>query len=232
MKNKKKLFLIIGIAVILLAAVLITFLLLNKDESKPKKKDEPKCENIAGGSYNLIFNTNGGKKIESMKVCIACAPNTYEDLPKAEKEGEVFNGWYYDKNLKNEVSATNSIDIETIAKKDENGCIKGYEDITLYAKWSKEEVKYLEVTFDSNGGSKVNNVKFKCNSDNAATINNLPNPKRDGYTFIAWEDKHENSILNGAEIICNTTLNLKAKWEKNETVNLEPNNNPDPINEP
>lgn len=226
MKNKKKLFIIGGILLTLLVIGLVLFLVFKDDDDLKKKNAKKsnyiKCNELTGGSYNILFETNGGSKIENMKVCIACAPDTYEDLPVAKKDGEVFAGWYFDKDFKKEVTATNSIDIDSVTKKDKNGCIVGYEDITLYAKWSKEEVKTLKVTFDSNGGSKVNSLSFKCVKDNSAEIKNLPKSKKDGYTFISWIDKNEVSILDGAKIECNGELKLKAKWEKNETPNPEP----------
>lgn len=77
--------------------------------------------------------------MEDMNVCIACPPNSYEELKDAKKDGYVFLGWYYDSKFKNAVTATSSLDIEPQAKKDKKGCTIGYEDITLYAKWEKEK---------------------------------------------------------------------------------------------
>lgn len=216
MKNKKLLLAILG-GIVGVAAVtgLVIFLLTNKDD-EPKKSDKVKCENITGGSYNLVFNTNGGEKIENMSVCIACPPNSYEELPVAKKDGSVFGGWYYDEKLTDAVTSNSSMDINPVGKKDKNDCVVGYEDITLYAKWDKEAVKTLKVSFDANGGSKVSSMEFKCGSDNTATLNKLPKATKAGYSFVAWYDKHDKAILDGAKIICGSDLKLTAKYDKNE----------------
>ena len=94
------------------------------------------CNILAGGGFHILFDTNGGEKIESMSVCIACAPDTYKDIPTPKREGYIFQGWYYDTRFIRKVESKNSIDIKIIPKKKE-GCTVGYQDITLHAKWSK-----------------------------------------------------------------------------------------------
>lgn len=193
------------------AILLLSFLVFKKD-----KKSDPKtngCDNITGGSYNLIFNSEG-EVLQKMSICISCPPDTYEDLLVPEKEGFIFEGWFYDEALENAVSASNSIDIKPVAKKDKKDCTVGYEDINLYAKWTKEGNKSVKISFDANGGSKVNSITLKCSDSNSAVITKLPVSKREGYNFIAWKDSHETPILQGAEITCDSDLKLKAYWEK------------------
>ena len=201
--------------VLAITAVLLYFFVFKEDKEVTPNKTE--CESITGGSYNLIFDTDGGEEIENMHVCIACPPDSYEELKEAKKDGYVFAGWYYDSEFKNAVTATSSLDIEPKAKKDKIGCVIGYEDITLYAKWEKEGNKTLKVVFDSNGGSKVNSIEVKCDNSGSATLNNLPKSTRNGYEFIAWNDQHGKAILNGAKIVCNGELKLKASWDKNSS---------------
>lgn len=81
-----------------------------------------------------------------------------------------------------------------------------------------EEIIYL-VTFDSNGGDKVENQLIKENGK-AEKPNN---PKREGYTFSEWQ-------LNGVNFDFDTEIAddiiLKAKWTKNQTIiNNQTNNN-------
>ena len=97
------------------------------------KKNE--CIPFSGGSYNLIFITNSEEKIEDISVCIACPPDSYDNLPTPKKNGYIFDGWYYDKKLKNKVTGTKTNDIPPVSEIDKNNCAVGYKDIELYAKW-------------------------------------------------------------------------------------------------
>lgn len=124
----KKKIIIICLICILLGVIL--FLIINF-------KKQVVCNKLLGGSYNIIFDTNGGNEIENYSICISCTPETYEDLPIPEKEGNLFDGWYYDKSFKEKVEgeSTLNVKITTEKVKDENGCHEIYKDITLYAKW-------------------------------------------------------------------------------------------------
>ena len=62
-------------------------------------KSNKECVPFTGGSFSIIFNTNGGDEISSMSVCIACSPDSYLDLPVPVRDGYVFDGWYYDNGL-------------------------------------------------------------------------------------------------------------------------------------
>ena len=101
---------------------------------KNRKKNE--CHPITGGGFTLIFDTNGGNKIESIHVCVACSPDSYDKLPTPIRDGYRFDGWYYDKDFKDAVIGTSTLDIRhnTITSKKE-WCIIGYKDVTIYAKW-------------------------------------------------------------------------------------------------
>ena len=76
MKDKKKLFIIIGVAVLLLALI-ITCVLLKK---KPTKIDE----------ITITFNVDGGTTVENIKI----KKGTEIKLPKTVKDGYNFMGWY------------------------------------------------------------------------------------------------------------------------------------------
>ena len=121
---------IIGIIVFLMLVILGIFLFVFN------KQKEPECEYFTGGGFNIVFNTNGGEKLSPMDVCIACAPDTYNELPIPTKEGYKFDGWYYDKHFLRKVNVNSTLDITPVPKKD-GKCVVGYKDITLYAKWSK-----------------------------------------------------------------------------------------------
>lgn len=124
---------------ILLVLVLSLALTGCGEKKETKKKEVEPCVSITGGAYVIIFETNDENPIENMSVCIACAPDTYQDLPVLESEGKEFDGWYYDKALTKKVEVTSSGEIEPSPKYDDkdNTCIVGYNNMTLYAKWNE-----------------------------------------------------------------------------------------------
>lgn len=120
----------IGIIILLTGILMIK---LNMKEEKPIKEE---CHSITGGGYNITFNTNSGIGISDIHVCIACPPDTYEELPIPEKVGYIFDGWYYDSELTKKVNATTTLDITPQPIYEQEDCITGYKNITLHAKWS------------------------------------------------------------------------------------------------
>ena len=122
----------------------------NTNNNNEVKKD---CMPFTGGSYNLVFDTDGGTEIESMSVCIACSPDSYEDIPIPEKEGYTFDGWYSDKKLTKKIDYTNTKDIKAIPEYDEDKCMIGYKDITLYASWSDVQLRVEEEENNNTVGS-------------------------------------------------------------------------------
>ena len=92
---------------------------------------------MTGGGFNIIFVTNTGIDIENMHVCIACPLDSYDDLPIPKRDNYEFLGWYYDKKLNNKVNVSSTREIDPVPDRDIKGCLVGYKDIKLYAKWSK-----------------------------------------------------------------------------------------------
>jgi uncharacterized repeat protein (TIGR02543 family) len=190
MSKKTKIILsLIIVALLAIIAVLVVAIL------KPNTKEKDNANPIR---ITIKFDSDGGSNVENI---------TFEKgesiaLPKCEKEGYTFIGWYDE-----DAEYKDTKEIE--------------KDITLTARWEKvkepdkPEVKEvtMKVTFDSNGGSKVNSMTFKCDN-NVATIKNLPKPTKDFYVFLSWEDKNGKSILDGAKIMCDgSSLKLYAVWE-------------------
>lgn len=202
--NKKKLIIIIlSIIAFLLIAGLVLFFVL-KDNDKDEKKGTKEVTKIT-----ITFDSAGGTKVDDITV----KKGESFQLPETEKEGYLFAGWYNG---------------STLYTDDDTASIK--KNIVLTAKWEEveEDDVILTVTFDSNGGSKVKDMTFKC-VDGAATLKNLPTSKKDAYEFRAWEDKFGKAILNGAKITCEgkePTLKLYAGWEYDGPV-ANPNQNPD-----
>lgn len=86
------------------------------------------CTDVVSTNANLTYIIDD---TESKKVTISIVKD--EELLVPSKEGYIFAGWYYDEEFTNEVS-----DLTFIQNFDENGCLVGYEDIVIYAKWEKK----------------------------------------------------------------------------------------------
>ena len=206
MSKKKKIIIAIIVALVLIGAAVTLFFVL-KDDKKGGNDPKP-TQNVT--KITITFDADGGEKIDDMEV----EKGKSFQLPETKKEGYTFAGWY------NGSALVTDDDTAELKK-----------NTLLTAKWEKEEEtkadeKTLTVTFDSKGGSKVKDMTFKCSSDGAATLKNLPKPKKDSYEFRAWEDKFGKAILDGAKITCDgdkPTLKLYAGWEYDgPTANPEP----------
>lgn len=105
------------------------------------------------------------------------------------------------------------------------------------SKEDKKEPVTITITFDTNGGSKIDSVTIKKETELI-----LPEePTLDGYVFKGWIDKNEMPIYNKVIFAENTTL--YAVWEKVDnketnsntntpTTNSNSNNNINPTNKP
>ena len=136
----------------------------------------------AASHYTISLNPNGGS-VDNPTIEV-----TYLDsfvLPIPTRNDYYFDGWY----LGDELITSSSYVYN--------------HDISIIAKWSKD----YTVSFDSNGGSEVNDIVT--HSD---TISELPIPTKDDYVFDGW-------YLNGEQIelpYSNSNFNdlhLVAKWK-------------------
>ena len=127
--NKKIIIIIVSVIMFLVSVGIILGIIISK-------KRRPDCTSISGGSFNLVFDTNGGNPLKTMRVCVACSPDSYDELPTPEKDAYQFSGWYYDSGFKKKVESI--VSIQPVANTDKNGCFKSYKDIKIYAKWSEE----------------------------------------------------------------------------------------------
>ena len=143
--NKKVVILVIISIVIICGVGLIVYNKTNNSQQKKKpnvtknKKVKTKCIPFTGGGFNIKFYTDGGVEIPDMHVCIACSPDSYQDLPIPVKEGSTFDGWYYDKEYTKKIEITNTRDFRAVPEYDKNKCKIGYKDIEIYAKWSEAQ---------------------------------------------------------------------------------------------
>ena len=206
--KKKKLIIVLLVLLLLVVAGVVTFFVIKGNDKKEDKKEEKETVE----KITITFDADGGEKVEDIEF----TKGTPVNLPITTKEGYNFVGWY---NGSDKYDDDNTYTIE--------------KNIVLTAKWEKIESEkekdvYLTITFDSDGGNKINNKSVKC-VNGSVTITNLPKPTKDFYVFMSWEDKNGKSILDGAKLTCkeNTTLKLKAVWEYDGPVaNPDQNDNP------
>ena len=155
-----------------------------------EKKSEPVVEKYTISFYvdNEIFST------------IETSGNEILTLPDApQKENYNFKGWYFDnENFEDEL--TNDFYENTPLTNDVN--------VYAYYELVNEEPKEFKVSFDSNGGSKVEDVV-------TSIIESEPVTTRDGYTFLGWylEESFINKVNFPFEVTKDQTL--YARWEEN-----------------
>lgn len=165
-----------------------------------EKKSEPVVEKYTISFYvdNEIFTT------------IETSGNEILTLPNApQKENYNFKGWYFD---------NESFEDELTADFYENIALKSDVNVYAYYELVNEEPKEFKVSFDSNGGSKVEDVV-------TSIIESEPYTTRDGYTFLGWylEESFINKVTFPFEVTKDQTL--YAKWEENIPASISFNVN-------
>ncbi|WP_042374473.1 InlB B-repeat-containing protein [Neobacillus jeddahensis] len=142
--------------------------------------------------YEVSFDSNGGSTIASENV------KHNEKAVKPElptKEGYTFEGWFSNSKLTTEYDFDQSITA----------------DKTLYAKWTINEYK---VSFDTNGGSKVDseNVKYQ------ETAEKPVSPTKEGYTFAGWYSDEQLTTMYDFETPVTAATTLYAKWASSNSA--------------
>lgn len=153
-----------------------------------------KIEESTVKKYTVTFSTNGGNDMSSIEV------EKGQKLTKPTdpiKEGYKFISWYEDSSLTKEFSFN----------------IEITKDLTLYAKWEKEEpTKEYTVNFNTNGGSSINSKKVTAGEK----VSRPSDPTKSNYKFIGWyEDANLTKVFNFNTPITKD-ITLYAKWEKAE----------------
>ena len=207
--------------------------------------DVIECKNLTGGGFKIIYNTNGGNKIEDANVCKGCGPSAYSNLPTPTKSDYIFDGWYYDSALTKKVTATSTRDVEEPGHYASNGCYIPDGKVTLYAKWIKIEHNIdcssilitggsLEIIYNTNGGNKLESTKYcgGCNPENQPKT--LSTPTKSGYIFDGWyydealtkkvertspsDVKSSGHYDSNGCYIPDNKVTLYAKWSKKATT--------------
>lgn len=151
---------------------------------------------LGSKKYTISFNTDGGNSLES----ITAKEKETITLPIAVKEGYIFNGWT---NESGEIIPS----IYVVTK-----------DITLKATWISETADTITIKFDTDGGSKIDDMIVV----KGETLKLPQNPTKEGYKFKTWVDKNGTPIYDEALLSEDTTL--KAVWEKVENKSTSSNN--------
>ena len=137
------------------------------------------------------FNTNGGNKIDSL--IIECGSMITAPKEEPTKGCYTFAGWYSD----SELTTVWDFATSTVTQ-----------DTTLYAKWN---IKTDTISFESNGGSKIDSLKdVECGSMITAP---KEEPTKDCYTFTGWySDSELTTVWDFATSIVTQDTTLYAKW--------------------
>ncbi|WP_337102002.1 InlB B-repeat-containing protein [Paenibacillus sp. YIM B09110] len=149
-------------------------------------------------NYTVSFNSNGGTAVADLTVvegAVAEAPSAPTLI------GRTFEGWYSDSNLTSRFSfSTTPITAS----------------LTLYAKWT---INSYTVSFNSNGGSAVNNqtVVYDGNATSPTA------PTRNGYAFGGWYSDAGLTAAYNFSTQVRSNFTLYAKWTAVYTVSFNSN---------
>ncbi len=197
-------------------------------------------EQIVGSFKLKVTATSGSSVIESVNTYAYDDINTGYDIQKldltvvvGDDQSDVYtSNFYNDGSLYKSVTTIDGQMMEIpVGPNPQDGYVfKGWEcggdllipggeivvnsNLNFYAVWEKKDVdKLYTLTFESNGGTKIDSISAKEN-----TVIDLSDytPTRNGYTFKGW-------FLNGLltneveEITLTEDTTVYAKWEKKES---------------
>ena len=103
----------------------VTQIGIGNTENKTFYAKWTKDQEVIGGSYTVIHNTNGGSQIADKTVSIGTAPGANGAIPTPTRQGYIFDGWYLESTYETRITQYDSI-----------GGSEG-QTITIYAKWTK-----------------------------------------------------------------------------------------------
>ncbi len=155
-----------------------------------KNKEEEKVIEPSMKLYTIKYNTDGGSKIGDYTV----VEGEKADKPEPPvKEGYEFKEWQLN-------GKTYDFNSEVTS------------DITLIAIYIKDEVKTYTVTFDTNGGSKIEN---KVVEEDTVVVKPV-DPKKEGYSFKEWQLEDGTTYNFNSKVTSDITL--KAIYEKESEI--------------
>ncbi len=148
--------------------------------------------------YTLTYETNGGSSISNRSI-------TFNDsivIPNdPSKEGFTFTGWFEDETL---VDADLPLTMPS-------------RDVTLYAGW---QINIYDLYFHPGYGINMDAIQY----DFDQTMDVLPTPTLEGYTFLGWYVDESLSEAYAYERMPSRQVDVYAKWEINTyQFNLDTN---------
>ena len=152
----------------------------------------------------LKFETNGGTEVASREVKITEITSfKLSDVQAPTKDGFNFIGWYTN------VDCSEEFKNDFLTNKEGT--------ITLYAKWEEIAVDKLVVSFETNGGSEMENQKVKLEEASSFDITKVAAPTKEGYIFLGWYADAEFTKAFSAQELegksNNDVVKAYAKWE-------------------
>lgn len=153
--------------------------------------------------YQITYKTNGGELPENYRTEYDVNTKTF-DLPKPERTGYTFLGWYKESSYKTKL---------TKVEKGSSGNLK------LYAKWKEHKYKLKYHGNGATSGSMPGIKTYKYGKKYTLAANKF---KRKGYKFAGWNTKADGSgkIYNNKEKVKKLTakdgktVTLYAQWER------------------
>ena len=145
-------------------------------------------------NYTVTFNTNGGSAVSPIEV----EQGSTLTLPASPtKAGYTFDGWYINTDLSTAFS---------------NLLLTG--DITVYAKWT---INSYTVTFNSNGGTAVDNASVEY----GLTVALPTDPEKTDFVFAGWYSDSALLTSYNFSTLVTQNITLYAKWDVYVPSNLE-----------
>ncbi len=139
--------------------------------------------------YTVKFDTSGGTEIDDVYTI----GGSITEPEEPSRTGFTFGGWYTDENMQTPWDFSHNVTT----------------DMTLWANWTLNADRFL-VSFNSQGGSRVNGIAVPNNS----TFTAPAPPTKSGYSFMGWyreaactnEWAFESDVVSG-------NITLYAKWD-------------------
>lgn len=159
----------------------------------------------------VYFDANGGSVSPYSKSVLY--EGAYGTLPTPVRTGYTFLGWYTSEYDGKKITSTNKV--------------SSSKDHTLYAHWSDPPA--ITVYFDANGGTSNPSEKTVTYEK---TYGDLPEPQREGYTFLGWYSSAESGtkVDKSTRVTKTADHTLYAHWGKNVTVTFDANGGETPTN--
>ncbi|MFD2115593.1 InlB B-repeat-containing protein [Paenibacillus yanchengensis] len=148
--------------------------------------------------FIVTFESNGGSKVDTKTVN---SGSKIAEPARPTKKDHKFIGWYKDAEF-------------DVAWDFANDTVEA--DITLYAKWEEDTTptEQFTVTFESNGGSKVDTKTVYSGSKIAEPAT----PTKKDHKFLGWyKDAGFGEVWDFANDTVDADITLYAKWEEDTT---------------